>query len=275
MAVETGGLPLAIGRPLRWRAVWILSALYVLGNFASIPFIRATDPSQLESRWIWVAGTIANFLLVAISLYLAGRIGLGAPLLEGRLARGKRLTWARKVFALSLLIAVAASLPFFLLNRTVELERVPPLWTLWLASLDAGIQEEIFYRLFLVTLFAWVGGLRWRDTEGRPHSRVFWAAIVASAIIFGWAHVDDHVMTHGMHASLARVTAVNTALGIAFGWAYWKLGIECAMLAHFFVDAVGGAIVIPSFLSGDPLLSTVVAISLVLMGVGSWHLLVR
>jgi len=236
--------------------------------------IRATDPSQLESPWIWGSGTIANFFLVAISLYLAGRIGLRAPLLEGWLAKSDRSTWARKVFALSLLIAVAASLPFYLLNQSVELERVPPLWTLGLASLDAGIQEEIFYRLFLVTLFAWVGGLRWRDTEGRPHSRVFWVAITAAAIIFGWAHVDDQVMNHGLYASLARLMIVNTALGIAFGWAYWRLGFECAMLAHFLVDAVGGVIVIPSFLSGDPVLSTAVAISLILAGIGSWRLLV-
>jgi hypothetical protein len=272
---DVGALRLETRRPLRWRAVWTLSALYVFGNLASIPLVQATQPPRLEAPSVWVLWSIANFILVAVSLYLAGRIGLGAPLLEGQLTKGERRAWARRVFALSLLIAVVASLPFFLLNRSVDLQRIPPLWTVLLASLDAGVQEEIFMRLFLVTLFAWVGGLKWRDTEGRPHSRVLWAAIVAAAIIFGWAHVDDHVMNHGMHASLARSMTINTAFGIDFGWAYWRLGFECAMLAHFLVDAVGSAIVIPIFLSGDPLLSTVVAISLILAGVGSWRLLAR
>ena len=82
-------------------------------------------------------------------------------------------------------------------------------------------------------------------------------------------------MNHGMHPPLARLLTVNTVFGIAFGWMYWKLGLESAMLAHFLVDAVNFVIVIPSFLSGDPLLSTAVMIGLIIAGIGSWRLLMR
>ncbi len=92
------------------------------------------------------------------------------------------------------MIAVVASLPFFLLNRTDDPERIPPVWTLPLGSLDAGIQEECFMRLFLVTLFAWIGGLLWRDEEGRPDPAVLWVAIIMAGLIFAWAHMDDQVL---------------------------------------------------------------------------------
>jgi hypothetical protein len=255
--------------------VWILSILYVLGNLASVPLIHILQPDRVEAP-SWIAlWSIANFTIVTISLYLAGRVGLGAPFLEGLLAKGGRLVWGRKTIAVSLLIAVIAGLPFFLLNRSLDPERLPPLWTLLLGSLDAGIQEEIFMRLFLVTSFTWLGSLKWRDAEGRPHPAVLWIAISLAAVIFGWSHVDDQVLNHGMHASLVPPMTVNTALGIAFGWAYWRLGFESAMLAHFLVDAIGTAVVIPGFLSGNPLLSAAVLISLILAGIGSWRLLTR
>ncbi len=68
---------------------------------------------------------------------------------------------------------------------------------------------------------------------------------------------------------------VNTLFGVAFGWMYWKLGLESAMLAHFLVDAVTFVIVIPGFLSGDLLLSSAVLIGLIIAGIGSWRLLMR
>lgn len=275
MSFDAGELQLDTKRPLRWRAVWILSALYLLGNLASIPLIQATQPSGVGGPLEWAVWTIANFAIVALALYLAGRIGLGSPLFEGLLAKGERLAWGRKAFALALLIAVIASLPFFLLNWSVDPQLIPPLWMLLLGSLDAGIQEEIFGRLFLVSFVAWLGSLKWRDEDGRPRPAVFWIAIIVAALIFGWSHVDEHIMNHGLEPAFARAMAVNTGFGIAFGWAYWKLGLESAMLAHFLVDAVNSVIVIPIFLSGDPLLSTAVVTSLILAGIGSWRLLLR
>ena len=35
-----------------------------------------------------------------------------------------------------------------------------------------------------------------------------------------------------------RTLLLNGIAGIAFGWLYWKRGIEMAMLAHFSADIV-------------------------------------
>lgn len=275
MSFDIGAVRLDTKRPLRWRAVWLLSLLYVLGNAASIPLIQQTQPSRLEGPSLWALATTANFILIAISLYLAGRIGLGSPLLEGLLGRGERLAWARRTFSVAVVIAIAASLPLLLLNWSVDPERVPPLWTLFLASLDAGIQEEIFYRLFLLTFLAWLGGLIWGDDEGRPSSAVISTAIVVAGFIFGWAHVDDQILNHGAHPSLVSPMAMNSALGIAFGWLYWKQGLESAMLAHILVDAVNFVIVIPGFLSGSTVLRLAVVSTLLVAAIGAWRLLTK
>ena len=68
---------------------------------------------------------------------------------------------------------------------------------------------------------------------------------------------------------------VNTIYGIIFGVLYWKLGIECAILAHFTLDAVASALVVPAYISNNLLVQIVVIIGLVLAAVISWLALKR
>jgi membrane protease YdiL (CAAX protease family) len=35
-----------------------------------------------------------------------------------------------------------------------------------------------------------------------------------------------------------RAIILNGIAGVAFGWLYWKMGLESAMLSHFFTDVV-------------------------------------
>ena len=37
---------------------------------------------------------------------------------------------------------------------------------------------------------------------------------------------------------VVRTIALNAIAGIAFGWLFWKHGLEMAMLAHFSADIV-------------------------------------
>jgi hypothetical protein len=93
--------------------------LQLIGNLAAIPFLRATNrPVEPVSAWIlWTAVSVP---IVGIGLYLAGRIGLGVPLVEGQLEGKEALDWARSVFALSLIVAIAGSVPFLLVNLNVD-----------------------------------------------------------------------------------------------------------------------------------------------------------
>jgi len=244
--VET--VSLAVGRRFSWGALVILVGLQFVGNLAALPLLRFTD-MPVEPAWAWLLWTAVSFVIVGIGLYLGGRVGLGAPLLEGRLRKGAVAGWSYRILALSLLVAIVGSLPFLLLNLGVSAGGYPPRWQLVLASLDAGVQEEIFSRLFLVTLLAWLGGLVWRDEAGRPSKPVLWAAIILSGLAFGWAHVDEHISDPQVRGALAGVMLANSGFGVVFGWLYWTQGLESAMLAHFLVDAVGSAVVMPAYLA--------------------------
>jgi membrane protease YdiL (CAAX protease family) len=90
-------------------------------------------------------------------------------------------------------------------------------------------------RLFLMTLFIWVGMKLFRHTQ--PSKVGIIISIFLAAIIFGLGHLP-------ITASLTTITTIvviraivlNGIGGIVFGWLYWKKGLESAMIAHFTTD---------------------------------------
>lgn len=271
MNLETVSLPTS--RPFSWRALWILVGLQLLGNLAAIPLLRATN-NLVEPVSNWILWTAVSVPMIGIGLYLAGRIGLGVPFVEGQLKGGEISNWAGRVFALSLIVAIAGSLPFLLVNLNVNPEAYPASWMLVLASVQAGIREEIFMRLFLMTILAWLGGLVQREEDGRPSPTVMWCAVILSGFLFGYAHIDQVVPTPEIYDALILMLMVNMMFGIVFGWLYWKQGLESAILAHFMVDALGSGLVVPAFLSKNPWVCVTAALGLMLVVAVSWRALI-
>lgn len=63
--------------------------------------------------------------------------------------------------------------------------------------------------------------------------------------------------------------------GIIFGWLYWKLGIECAILAHFAIDAVASGIVVPAYSSGNLFVQVIAIVVFILTALIAGCLLKR
>ncbi len=270
MNIETVSLPTR--RPFSWRALWILVVLQLLGNLAAIPLLQATN-KLVEPVSDWILWTAASVPIIGIGLYVAGQIGLGAPLVEGQLKGREISDWARRVFAFSLMVAIAGSLPFLLVNLNVNREGYPASWMLVLASVQAGVREEIFMRLFLMSILAWLGSLVQKEEDGRPSPTVIWCAVVISGFLFGLGHIDKVIPTPEIYGALMVLLLVNTFFGIVFGLLYWKQGLESAILAHFMIDAVGSGLVVPAYLSNNPLMYVGTAIGLIFVAVISWRAL--
>src|SRR4030095_8426388 len=65
-----------------------------------------------------------------------------------------------------------------------------PLWKRMLAGIFyGGILEELFCRLFLFSLFAWLLGFVLRASNGRPSATAFWMANLMVALLFGLGHL--------------------------------------------------------------------------------------
>ena len=114
---------------------------------------------------------------------------------------------------------------------------LPPIWMTVLASLGAGIYEEIWFRLAAMTLVAWL----LKQVTGRNGSAlsILWTANLAAALLFGAAHLPQASGLAPLTPSLiAAVLVGNGCIGMACGWLYWRRGLVAAMIAHTTADLV-------------------------------------
>jgi len=243
-----------------WREFLILWAAGVWGVIAVLPYVLTLQAPLLEKMpslpipltVVIAIQVVQNAVLVAIAvglgLLLAARIELGAPLLEARLdgeAVGQRL---RALLAPTVLAGAAAGVVIIALDRLAFAPRVPaalspeghpPAWQGFLASFYGGITEELFMRLFLMSLLAWLLGLVWRDRSGHPTVGALWAANLVAAILFGLGHLPTTAALVPLTGMVVlRAIVLNGIAGVVFGHLYWTRGLEAAMLAHFSADIV-------------------------------------
>jgi len=258
---------LATHRPYNWRVFWWLVALIVLATFALIPFAMSFQSSfdlgtgegaprlalVVADRIVAVA---LNTVLAGIGLALAHRIGLGLPFLESwarRVAPPRRF---RAIVAVGGLVGIGSAVLILALDfgafmrPTLSLCRelgidppkaavAPPLYG-FLAAISAGVTEETAFRLFGLSLLAWLGGLLHHGADGRPRLVVFWTANFLMALAFGAAHLPTaSAIGLPMNALvLSRTFLLNGLGGLAFGWLFWTYGLESAILAHVSSDVV-------------------------------------
>ena len=249
-------------RPFSWKVFLFVLALLVPASYAILPYALTVMSATLEPgdlprvMIVTLVDVLIYGVLAGIGLFLAGRIGLGLPFIEGWLKKEPIGDRFRGALVLSVIVGVVASLIILALSLLVfkpplqaELDRLgitlpediqPPAWQGFLASFSAGIAEEVIYRLFGVTLLAWLGSLVSRDSEGRPTPVVFWIANIVFAVAFGLAHLPATAAI-GLPLNplvVTRAIVLNGLGGLAFGWLYWKQGLESAMMAHFSADIV-------------------------------------
>jgi hypothetical protein len=258
----------APAHPYPWRVVLALWGMALVGAGAIIPYALtiqgpmlakalAEKPLPLPLPVLMLAQSAVIYAVVStLGLFLARRIGLGAPLLERALMQGEPLLpLLRPILPRAVAIGAATGVVIILLEVLFFMkgfrERVavagipieslsPPVWQGLLASLYGGVDEELLTRLFLLTLFAWIGALLSRTRTGRPGAAILWTANVLAAVLFAAGHLPT-LKVMGLPLDglmITRTLALNGLAGIAFGWLYVSAGLEAAMLAHFTADLV-------------------------------------
>lgn len=252
---------------INWKIFFILWAAFAFGMLAITPYSLALQQNALDNIKtpiplavlipIQLISQILLFgIFIALGLFFANRIGLGAPILEAKL-RGESVT--KKVYALlpiSITLGVVAALliiglevivfqPALLqqlgdkanaLNlRTAQ----PAAWKGFLASFYGGINEEILLRLIVMSFLAWLGKFISKTSDGKPTNAVFWIANILAAVLFGLGHLPATALLIPLTPLvIIRAVVLNGFAGIAFGWLYQTRGLESAMIAHFSADLV-------------------------------------
>lgn len=251
-------------RRFSWKLFLVIWIGSTLASMLVLPYSLSLMPGLVEGGpgviQLALISFLSNLILYAIvsffGLYLAARIGLGSPFLEGWLEGHPVRDRLAQAVVLALTIGVLVGLTILALDflgfapsieeQLSELSpegiagRRPPPWQGFLAAISAGISEEVLFRLFGVTLLAWFGSLLFHDDEGRPRPLILWISIILVAIGFGLAHLPATAQI-GLQLDpliISRAILLNGIGGIAFGWLYWKWGLESAMIAHFSTDVV-------------------------------------
>jgi len=253
-------------RPWNWKVFLVLAGLIIPATFAVLPFslhlLNAySETGASKPGWeIIVVNALINGLLIVglggLGLLIANRIGLGMPFVEGRVKHEPIPYPFRNAVAIGWIAAVGFALSILILQNwvfgppmrvlfeeigyTVPEESVtPPLYG-FLAAVSAGITEETIFRLFGLSLLAWLGGLLFHDSDGRPKLAVLWTANILFALAFGAAHLPG-AATLGWPINtliVTRTLVLNGIGGLILGWLFWTFGLETAMLAHFLTDVI-------------------------------------
>jgi membrane protease YdiL (CAAX protease family) len=244
--------------------------MQLLGNIAAIPLNSSSTNGIIEPVTAWIFWTLISIPVIFVATHLSVKVGLGSPIIEDYLPKETRLAWLREVLSYTILIIIV-TLPVYLrITSGITQSIYPPYWQLVLASIQAGVREEIFSRLLLMSLFIWVGN-RITNNDERPTPNMVWIGIILSAILFGLAHIDNTPYSAELLVPLLSIFAINSFLGVLFGWLYWRYGLEAAMLSHFLFDAFGSAVIIPVYLWGGLVLRVVLSVALILGGIASFY----
>jgi membrane protease YdiL (CAAX protease family) len=238
--------------------VWLLA---MAGAIAVLPYTLTTQAEVLREATSTVPlstllllsllqSGVLLALMTAGGLILAQRVGLGAPWLTALTTRQSLPSGWRRLLLVAALSGAAVALAIFFLDRFLFIPLLAqqgivlpapmqaPAWQRFLAAFYGGITEEVIMRLFLMTLLVWLGARLSRTVSGPPSPAILWGAIILAATLFGLGHLPA---TAGLGLPLTplvitRALLLNGVAGVAFGWFYWRHGLESAMGAHFVAD---------------------------------------
>jgi len=247
-----------IGLLLTLGCVFGVVALIPYAMHLQEPLLREID-LPIPLGFLLIISVIQNTILFAfiafIGLYLADRTGFELPIMEKLVSRKPWRADFQDLIPLSASVGVVSAVVIVFLDYFVFMALSgfsstsealqagvihPEWWMGLLASLYGGINEEVFSRLFLISLIVFLSQKMLRRKTDEPTGGVVWFAIIVSAILFGLSHLPATLSAGVPITCLVVVRAVilNSVGAIPFGWLFWRKGLASAMAAHFSADIV-------------------------------------
>ena len=248
----------SISKIVNWKLYLILLIAGTFGGIAIWPYTLTLEGGLLQNSPVPLSVLVAAQIIqtiallaftIFVGLYLAKKVGLGLPILEGWLEGREVKGCLKSILGISIGLGVLAGILIIGLDSLFSFAGVsinitqasitPPAWQGFLASFYGGINEEILLRLFLMTIIAWIIFKIKSTKEGKPTNTGMWLAIILAAVIFGAGHLPAVMsLTTLTPLVIVRTIVLNAVGGIIFGWLYWKKGLESAMISHFSADIV-------------------------------------
>lgn len=257
-----------IKRSINWKLYVVLLLITIISLTLGLPYVAGLQGDQITFnlffRYIGANGLIA-VLAIYFGLLFGKRINLDVPILRAyttgeKVPKNKIKSLIKFAPLMGLLFGIviyATDLLFapFLENFSTSIASSGYQFVWWKSILGAfygGIFEEILMRLFALTFYAWI--ITWiiakfKKEEVKESKIIIWIAIIFSAILFGIAHLPALSAIANLTPLLVfRTLLLNALPGVFFGWLYYKMGLENAMVSHYFAD-ISLHLIMPLFLS--------------------------
>ncbi len=172
---------------INWKLFFILLLASIFTTLMVLPYTIALSPiltkafSPLLLLGSVIQGTVLFSIFIFLGLLLAKRIGFGLPILEGILKKENQTKNLKSILGISIGMGLIGSFAIILLSflwpdlsiTFLKAEMSVPTWKGFLAAFYGGIGEEIFARLFLMTLFVWIATKIKKLPGGRPIKLAF------------------------------------------------------------------------------------------------------
>lgn len=239
-------------KTINWKVFLILLASSLLSVLCVIPYIITLQGELLRKanipfELIFAAQFVQCIFLFSITIFfgllLAKKTGFQLPFLTALAEKKDYKKVIKNILGTPALWGVISGILIYVTDFIFTIPGITthqtyaPVWQTLMASFYGGITEEILMRLFLMTLFVWIGMKVFR--QSKPSNIGIILPIFLAAIIFGLGHLPITAsLTKITPLVVARAVMLNSIGGIIFGWLYWKKGLESAIIAHFTTDIV-------------------------------------
>jgi membrane protease YdiL (CAAX protease family) len=265
-ADSTPAAPAPVPSPFRWKYAFALALVSIVGCILVVPFtadlLAQTETQPLVKALMPLVmalevfiESVISFLMIMLGVWLGPSLGLAWPPLDGWDSGAERGRRFRAALVLAAALGVACSaviwglgygMDAFLKPKTPI--RLPSWWACLLVSFGAGIREEIWLRLGVMTLLVWIGAKVARQPA--PGAAINWTANLLACLLFGAMHLPQAFTFFGASSPLAAYVLIGNGIpGLVFGWLYWRRGLIAAMVSHAVLDVVT-KVVIPLVTGG-------------------------
>lgn len=111
------------------------------------------------------------------------------------------------------------------------------------ASLTAGIGEEVIFRLFFISFWVWL--ISYVTLKNRWQNQIFWIITILSALAFGVGHIPALMILFGLEAVneippalMTEIILLNGVISLVAAYYFRKFGFLAPVGIHFWTDIV-------------------------------------